>query len=646
MAEIKITEVDATTPGRSVTTDEVAFIPGFSVLSQQYIIKENAITDDDIIQTIQPVNDFNLINYYIDNINFKSWHVIYPEVLLTINNILEFQVTPYQLTNNDNFIDFNSEIDIKINEDTGAGVETGTVVPKDENVPLCCYVTNNSSYAYNAGTEQAPIYVKIDNKYYLADISYGVNAKTTYNTRLITNELSNYSIYLGTKKDTNGNVTSVSVAVPTVNYIGEPDFENKPILCTTLQEFENYFGEMPYQFTNTFRYSDMSYGSDNNKTYVFNDDSVFINTNDFDKSYIYAKELLSEGLAVMYYAVANRDDKGKINYNPIEIYNSFENIREAIKDRGSYSVKYVTTGGYPLFGDTDIAKNNVASFLNMAGNVNNSTSSDARGDCVVLIDHINNPNLPLIGSINNGTEIKSIYSQVKEYFGDSDNQEVATTNIAYAEYGAMFTPYASYNCVTMPVGSQTQVMPASFAYLISLAKSLHYNPSWLAIAGVTRGLVPNIISLATKQRLSNAIADSYQPRNGVAINAITDIKPYGLTIWGNRTLKNNKANGNLTATSFLNIRNMVSDVKKIIFRTCQKCMFEQNNDILWINFQAQITPTLEQMISGSGLSGYKIIKGTTTEKAKLVATVILYPLYALESIEVEVRLEDEEISVN
>lgn len=640
MAEIKITEVDATTPGRSVTTDEVAFIPGFSVLSQQYIIKENAITDDNIIQTIQPVNDFNLIKYYIDNINFKSWHVIYPTVLLTINNTLQFQVTPYQLTNNDNFIDFNSKIDIEINEDAETGVKTRTVVSKDENISLCCYVTNNSNYAYNAGTEQEPIYVKIDNsQYYLADISYGVDAETTYNTRLITNELSNYSIYLGTKTDTNGNVTSVSVAVPTVNYIDEPDFENKPILCTTIQEFENYFGEMPYQFTTSFKYSAI--------TNVFKDNSIFININDFDRSYIYAKELLNEGMAVMYYAVANRNSDGTINYNPIEIYNSFENIREAIKDRGSYSVKYITTGGYPLFGDTSTAQDNVASFLNMAGDVNNSTSSDARGDCVVLIDHINNPNLPLIGSIdNNGTEIKSIYSQVKEYFGDSDNQEVATTNIAYAEYGAMFTPYASYNCVTMPAGSQTQVMPASFAYLISLAKSLHYNPSWLAIAGVTRGLVPNIISLATKQRLSNAIADSYQPRNGVAINAITDIKPYGLTIWGNRTLKNNKANGNLTATSFLNIRNMVSDVKKIIFRTCQKCMFEQNNDILWINFQAQITPTLEQMISGSGLSGYKIIKGTTTEKAKLVATVILYPLYALESIEVEVRLEDEEISVN
>lgn len=635
MAEIKITEVDATTPGRSVTTDEVAFIPGFSVLSQQYIIKENAITDANIIQTIQPVNDFNLIKYYIDNINFKSWHAVYPTAQLNSNNDLIFQVTPYQLTNNDNFIDFNSEIVVNIGEDT----EKSTVASKDESSPLCCYVTNSSKYAYKAGTEQKPIYVKIDNnQYYLADISYGVDAEKTYNTRLITNELSNYSIYLGTKTDINSNVTSVSVAVPTVNYIGEPDFENKPILCTTIQEFENYFGEMPYQFTEIFKYSDIKD--------VFKDDLIFININDFDKSYIYAKELLNEGMAVMYYAVANRNSDGIINYNPIEIYNSFENIREAIKDRGSYSVKYVTTGGYPLFGDTPNAEDNVASFLNMAGNVNNSTSSDARGDCVVLIDHINNPNLPLIGSVNNGAEIKSIYSQVKEYFGDSDNQEVATTNVAYAEYGAMFTPYASYNCVTMPVGSQTQVMPASFAYLISLAKSLHYNPSWLAIAGVTRGLVPNIISLATRQRLSNAIADSYQPRNGVAINAITDIKPYGLTIWGNRTLKNNKANGNLTATSFLNIRNMVSDVKKIIFRTCQKCMFEQNNDILWINFQAQITPTLEQMISGSGLSGYKIIKGTTTEKAKLVATVILYPLYALESIEVEVRLEDEEISVN
>lgn len=629
MAEIKITEVDATTPGRSVTTDEVAFIPGFSVLSQQYIIKENAITDTNIIQTIQPVNDFNLIKYYIDNINFKSWHVIYPTVSLTIDNTLQFQVTPYQLTNNDNFINFENYITIT----------NGVVSLNTEGNPLCCYVTDSMNFAYNAGTVQDPKYIKTDdNKYYLADITYGADAEKIYTTRLSTNEISNYYIYLGTVKDANDVVTSASVAVPTINYIGEPDFENKPILCTKIQEFEKYFGNVPYQFTTSFTYSAI--------TDVFKDNSIFININDFDKSYIYAKELLNEGMAVMYYAVANRNSDGTINYNPIEIYNSFENIREAIKDRGSYSVKYITTGGYPLFGDTDTAKDNVASFLNIAGNVNNSTSSDARGDCVVLIDHINNPNLPLIGSIDNSTEIKSIYSQVKEYFGDSDNQEVATTNVAYAEYGAMFTPYASYNCVTMPAGSQTQVMPASFAYLISLAKSLHYNPSWLAIAGVTRGLVPNIISLATRQRLSNAIADSYQPRNGVAINAITDIKPYGLTIWGNRTLKNNKANGNLTAMSFLNIRNMVSDVKKIIFRTCQKCMFEQNNDILWINFQAQITPTLEQMISGSGLSGYKIIKGTTTEKAKLVATVVLFPIFSLESIEVEVRLEDEEISVN
>lgn len=637
MAEIKITEVDATTPGRSVTTDEVAFIPGFSVLSQQYIIKEKAITDDNIIQVVHPVNNFNLINYYIDNINFNSWHVVYPTAQLNNSNNLVFNTTLYQLTNNDNFIDFTKHISVNEIRDTETNTVTFTVTSKIEENPLCCYVTTSSNYAYNAGTLQEPKYIKVDkdSKYYLADISYGTNAEQTYAAMLNTNEISNYSIYLDIID--NGE-QSVSIAVPTIKYINEPDFENKPILCTTIQEFENYFGEMPYQFTKTFKYNDI--------TDVFKDTSIFINTNDFDKSYIYAKELLNEGMAVMYYAVANRDSDGIIDYNPIKIYDSFENIREAIKDKGSYSVKYVTTGGYPLFGDTDNAKDSVASFLNMAGNVNNSTSSDARGDCVVLIDHINNPNLPLIGSVNNGAEIKSIYSQVKEYFGDSDNQEVATTNVAYAEYGAMFTPYASYNCVTMPAGSQTQVMPASFAYLISLAKSLHYNPSWLAIAGVTRGLVPNIISLATKQRLSNAIADSYQPRNGVAINAITDIKPYGLTIWGNRTLKNNKANGNLTATSFLNIRNMVSDVKKIIFRTCQKCMFEQNNDILWINFQAQITPTLEQMISGSGLSGYKIIKGTTTEKAKLVATVILFPIFSLESIEVEVRLEDEEISVN
>lgn len=253
-----------------------------------------------------------------------------------------------------------------------------------------------------------------------------------------------------------------------------------------------------------------------------------------------------------------------------------------------------------------------------------------RGDAVAFIDHTNNPARALTG----GTSVYDVIKSIKSGAGFDDG-----------EFGALFTPWASY--ITIKEASDvpaTQIMPASFGYLLSLGKSLRNNPNWLAIAGVARGLVPYIQSLNTVQRLSNTIADAYQPRDNVAINPITNIKPYGLTIWGNRTLKKNV--GNITATAMLNIRNLVSDVKKVAYTAAKSLMFEQNSDVLWVNFKSYITPLLDQMLSGQGLSGYKVIRGVTTEKAKVVANIKLYPLYAVESFEITVVISDEEVSVS
>lgn len=256
-----------------------------------------------------------------------------------------------------------------------------------------------------------------------------------------------------------------------------------------------------------------------------------------------------------------------------------------------------------------------------------------RGDAVALIDHTNKPDRTLVVT-NEG----SVYAQLIS--GDWINDE-------NREFGAMFTPWAMYDVVAESKEvPPRQTMPGSFAYLISLAKSLKNNANWLAIAGAARGAVPYIKSLNTLQRLSNKIANDMQPRNGKSsINPITEIKPYGLLIWGNRTLKDNSEEGNLTATSFLNIRNLVSDVKKQAYITAKKYMFEQNNDILWVNFKAGLTPLLDQMLSGQGLSGYKIIKGATKEKSKVVATIKLYPVYAVEDFDITVVISDEEVTV-
>lgn len=409
--------------------------------------------------------------------------------------------------------------------------------------------------------------------------------------------------------------------------------ENTPVLCSNLNEFETYFGKEPVVFDGVVSYDNITDGfADNAKAAI-----PFVDAGDFDKSYMYAKELLNMGIAVLYDAFVDRDDsnygerktgaQSRINY----LYSNLSSHLELLKDKGEYDVKFITSGAYPTF---EFNKNAIiTTALSVAAE---------RGDCLVLIDHTDKPERKLAA-----TNDKSVYYAVA-----NDKSEYAVkTN---AQYGAMITPWAAY---TLPIGVRLTdedgttktynqaILPGSFAYLACIGQSIQYNPDWYAAAGVTRGLVPYIVKLDTIELMSNVIADSYQDRDTININAITNIKPYGLSIWGNRTLFNNATKGNLTASSFLNIRNLVCNVKKVVYTAAKKCIFEQNTDVLWANFKAMITPTLDQMVTGSGIKGYKIIKKATTEKAKLVAVIKLIPIYALEQIEVTIQLVDDEISV-
>lgn len=308
---------------------------------------------------------------------------------------------------------------------------------------------------------------------------------------------------------------------------------------------------------------------------------------------------------------------------------------EGLCDKGNYSIKYLTAGGYPVFEYNNNAL--VTAMLDLAEN---------RGDCVAIIDHTNNPYRQ-----TNVDRPGSVYQAVIE----SD----AITSGA-GEFGAMFTPWCTFNRTTTDKDADDKILDnstiqlgGSFAYLGALADSLKTNAPWMAIAGSTRGKVQNLSDNGVTVRIPNGAADYMQPRSsdeytGVAVNAITDIKPYGNVIWGNRTLKKN--DDNLVATSFLNVRNLVSDVKKICYRTARKLTFEQNNDILWVNFKSMIAPTLDKMVSGYGLSGYKFVRDTEHEKANAKATlcakIYLYPVYPVEDFYVTIVLQDDdEVSV-
>ena len=291
-------------------------------------------------------------------------------------------------------------------------------------------------------------------------------------------------------------------------------------------------------------------------------------------------------------------------------------------DKGEYVLKFLTSGAYPVF-----EYNNNAIVENML------TKAADRGDVIALFDHTPNNSRVLAA-----TNTSSVYAKVKEFCRVNRVNDLSEPIYTY---GAMYTPYGIYSNSVIDGNVE---LPGSFAYLLSLAVSVVNNANWYAVAGVTRGVVPNLLSLS--QNVTNAIAKSYTPRDDISINPITNIKPYGLTIWGNRTLKNNAKAGDLTATSSMNVRQLVCDVKRNVFLASKRLTFEQNNDVLWINFKAQLVPTLEEMLQGNGLTGYQLIRQKTTAKATLKAKIVLQVVEAVEDFDITISLTDSESTIS
>lgn len=292
-------------------------------------------------------------------------------------------------------------------------------------------------------------------------------------------------------------------------------------------------------------------------------------------------------------------------------------------DKGEYVLKFLTSGAYPVFEYKDNAI--VENMLTKAAD---------RGDAIALFDHTPKNDRALAA-----TNTNSVYAKVRKFC--QTNRVTKELSEPIYTYGAMYTPYGIYSNSVIDGNVE---LPGSFAYLLSLAVSVVNNANWYAVAGVTRGTVPNLISLS--QNVTNAIAESYTPREDVSINPITNIKPYGLTIWGNRTLKNNAKAGDLTATSFMNVRQLVCDVKRNVFVASKRLTFEQNNDVLWINFKAQLVPVLEEMLQGNGLTGYQLIRQKTTAKATLKAKIVLQVVEAVEDFDITISLTDSESTIS
>ena len=128
-----------------------------------------------------------------------------------------------------------------------------------------------------------------------------------------------------------------------------------------------------------------------------------------------------------------------------------------------------------------------------------------------------------------------------------------------------------------------------------------------------------------------------------ALNVIKTVKG-NYYLWGNRTaelLLDKNDGGDLMASHFLNIRQLCTTIKKQAYVTSKRYTFDPNSDVLWINWQNGIRPTLEKMKGDQGIEDYKFVKRANNgQKAILKAKIRIVPIEAVEDFDITLTLED------
>ena len=339
-----------------------------------------------------------------------------------------------------------------------------------------------------------------------------------------------------------------------------------------------------------------------------------------------AYELLKAGYTVFYRVLDS--DSGKTALEQL----SDADFWAPLKDKATYRIRYLTTGGcydysvYKLMAD-------VVNFNNKTTLADADTllpGSSGRGDCIALFDI-------------DESKLSPSYATPKELataFGDQAKLIEANKNCA------IFAPRVVYVEDEDEVyGANDIALPCSLHFLLCAAKAQENYAEWYAAAGYTRGIANKTIKYTTYNfgdLVINTLAprepNSYIGDNGKALNLILNERG-SYYLWGNRTAASLDKNG-LKFSHFLNIRQLCTTLKQVIWEASRRFTFDPNSDVLWINFVNAVRPTLERMKGDQGIAGYRISKVETTEKAVLKAIIRIVPIEAVEDFDISIYLED------
>lgn len=294
---------------------------------------------------------------------------------------------------------------------------------------------------------------------------------------------------------------------------------------------------------------------------------------------------------------------------------SYPAANEYLKDRNQYDVKFLLADQKQL--DNETSDTSDTSEIKFALEI-----AEARRDCCVIYSKTAS------GMDDNE---KTLFKKALS----SDDDFIKNENDACGKYVLAFYGKELKN-------SKSDLKPG-VAYILAYLNSAKNNPEWLAVAGAKRGEIP--LETVDCSYLTENDIDTMQPANcaSISVNPIVKMSPWGVRIWGNRTCfssEDESKNTGLVASSFANLRVLICDIKKELYKAARKYQFEQNTDILWVNFQSSVNVLLEEMVHSYGIAGYRWYREETKDRAKLCATLQIVPIEPVEDFDLTLELVD------
>lgn len=301
------------------------------------------------------------------------------------------------------------------------------------------------------------------------------------------------------------------------------------------------------------------------------------------------------------------------------VCDTYANAKAFITDRNQYDVKFLlvkenATGDEEAKGTAD---------LNTALEI-----AEARRDCAVVFGKTQ-----FAYEKGDAAQLKKPLTKQTDTF--LDEEEKSRGKYCIPVFGTLTTD-----------GTQ---LDDGVAYILAFLNSRNkFGAEWLAVAGSRKGAIP--VDGLKAGDLKESEIDDMQPREAetegtLSVNPICNVTPWGVRIWGNRTalplqpIKGTTKYG-LVASNFANIRVLICDIKKALYKAARGQQFEQNTDVLWVNFTSEVNQLLEQMVQSYGIAGYKWIRTETKERAKLTAILRIVPIEPVEDFDLTIELAD------